>query len=257
MQIYSWNMLYRNRGLDRAFEFVSKSDFDIFCLQEVPENFLKRLQTLPYAIAYHIEMERLLPSGVSRNYSIILTKHRITSQGEISFPNYWPLLPLRARLFVQLMPSRYFSRIRSRGGHYADVIADGVTVRVVNLHLVQAHPAWRLKELEAALATLDQAKPSVVCGDFNTHSKPYTTLLNWILGGKISDFFFYRRERSKVDETIRTHGLTNPLEGKVTHDFSRSQLDHILISSSYRVTDASVIPERYGSDHHPIRVSIP
>lgn len=256
MQIYSWNMLYRNKELDRAFAFVAESDFDIFCLQEVPENFLKRLQTLPYAIAHCIEVERLLPSGVNRNYSVILSRHQIISEGEIPFPDYWSLLPLRARLFVHLMPSRYFSRIRNRGGHYADIVVDGIAVRAVNVHLVQAHSAWRLQELNTALTVLDSTKQRVLCGDFNTHSKPYTTLMNWILGGKMSDFFFYRRERMQVDETIRAHGLANPLAGKVTHDFSHSQLDHILVSSSYTITNASVIPERYGSDHHPIRVSI-
>lgn len=252
MQIYSWNMLYRNEEQDRAFEFIKESDFDIFCLQEVPEVFLARLRTLPYHLAAEVEVERLLPSGVNRNYVVTLSRYPILHDSVISYPDYWSLLPLRARLFVHLMPSRYFSRIRNRGGHYADVVVDGVTVRVVNVHLVQAHPAWRLQELATALSTLDPAKRSVVCGDFNTHSKPYTALINWILGGRISDFLFYQRERAQVDQTIRAHDLINPLAGKVTHDFSRSQLDHILVSSAFSVQSAQVIPDRYGSDHHPI-----
>ena len=37
MKIYSWNMLFRNTDLDRAFSFIKSLDFDVFCLQEVPE----------------------------------------------------------------------------------------------------------------------------------------------------------------------------------------------------------------------------
>src|ERR1035437_2322213 len=105
MIIYSWNMLCRNKELDRAFEFVSKSDFDIFCLQEVPEKFLQRLQTLLYFISFRSERELLYPQGSVHNYVVTLSKHSVTSQGEILFPEYWKILPLRSRFFVRIMPS--------------------------------------------------------------------------------------------------------------------------------------------------------
>ena len=114
-------MLFRNRELNRAFTFISESDFDIFCLQEVPEEFLKRLQTLPCSIAYRSDVERLFAHGIERNFIVILSKHPITAQGEIPFPDYWHLLPLRTRIFVRLMWPFYFSKIRNRGGLYADI----------------------------------------------------------------------------------------------------------------------------------------
>src|SRR3989344_3261965 len=137
MKIYSWNILYYNREFDRAFEFIAKSDFDIFCLQEVPETFLKRLQTLSCHVAFCSERELHLKGELRSNYIVILSKHPITAHNKIPFPDYWPLLPFRVRLFVKLMPSRLFTRVRNRGGMYADISLHGKTpIQVFNLHLI-------------------------------------------------------------------------------------------------------------------------
>lgn len=256
MKIYSWNMLYRNRELERAFEFVSKSDFDIFCLQEVPEDFLARLQTLSCHIAYLVDMEKVFPSSVVPAYNVILSRYPIEARGEVSFDDYWPLLPLRTRLFVRLMPSRLFSKIRNRGGLYVDVHAGEVLMRVFCLHLILAHPAIRLQEFERAMLERDHDKPSVVCGDFNILEQPHITPLNWILGGRVSDALLYTRERTRIEKRFVEHELHNAFSGKTTHPLSRSQLDHILVSNSFAIKSASVFPDRVGSDHHHICVEI-
>ena len=113
MKIYSWNILYRNKEAEQAFDFIAHADCEIFCLQEVPEDFLKRLQTLKCSIAYRIEVERLLPEGISKNYGVILSRYPVVNTGEIPFPDYWSQLPLRARFFVHMMPSKFFSKIRN------------------------------------------------------------------------------------------------------------------------------------------------
>ncbi|MBI4088720.1 endonuclease/exonuclease/phosphatase family protein [Candidatus Kaiserbacteria bacterium] len=249
-------MLYRNQELDRAFEFIAKSDFDIFCLQEVPEAFLKRLQTLPCSITYRSDVERLLPGGANRTFVVTLSKRPVTTQGEITFPEYWHLLPLRTRIFVYLMPDRFFSKIRNRGGLYTDVTIERASVRVFNLHLVLAQPAWRLKEFELAMAERDPSRPTIVCGDFNTIEAPHMSILNWILGGKVSDAFLHRRERIDIERRFVEHELINTLAGSITHQFSRSQLDHILVSHSFTIKNVSVLPDRIGSDHYPIRAEI-
>ncbi|MHB0865472.1 MAG: endonuclease/exonuclease/phosphatase family protein [Minisyncoccota bacterium] len=256
MIIYSWNMLYRNRELDRAFQFIMRSDFDIFCLQEVPEEILARLRTLSFNIAYRSDMEKVFPSGVVPMFNVILSRHPITDQGEISFADYQSLLPLRTRLFMRLMPSNLFSEIRNRGGLYVDIHEDGRPLRVFNLHLILAHPERRLEEFERAMLKHDPSRPTIVCGDFNVLEKPHITPLNWILGGRLSDALFYRRERTAIKRRFVEHHLQNALSGRVTHPLSRSQLDHILVSHSFSVTKADVLPDRIGSDHHPIRVEV-
>jgi len=256
MKIYSWNILYRNRELDRAFAFISKSDFDIFCLQEVPEEFLPRLQTLPYAIAYRLDTERIFPTSVERLYVVTLSKYQITGQGELPFPEYRDLLPLRTRVFIALMPNKFFSHIRDRGGLYIDCVVDGKTVRIFNLHLILANPRWRMKEFERAMLEHDPSRRTIVCGDFNILEKPHITPLNWLLGGKLSDTLLYSRERTHIEKRFVEHQLVNPLYGGVTHPLSQSQLDHILVSNSFFIQKAEIIPDRMGSDHHPIRVEI-
>ncbi|MCR4333751.1 MAG: endonuclease/exonuclease/phosphatase family protein [Patescibacteria group bacterium] len=254
MKIYSWNTLFRNKELDRAFEFISHADFDIFCLQEVSEEFLKRLQTLPYHLVYRTDVERLFKNGDVHNYIVILSTHPIASQGEIPFSEYWPLLPWRARIFVNLMPSRFFSKIRNRGALYADVTIHETVVRIFNLHLILAQPAWRLKEFEMAMAKRDPSKPTIVCGDFNTLQAPHITPLNWILGGDLADALLFSRERTHIEQRFVEHKLTNPLYGGITHPVSQSQLDHILVSHSFSIKHAEISPDRIGSDHHPIYV---
>lgn len=253
-------MLFRNRELDRAFEFISKTDFDIFCLQEVPEDFLKRLQTLStsvsYSIAYRSDVERLFPDGVKNNFVVTFSKYPITNKGEIQFPEYWHLLPLRTRIFVRLMRPFGFSMIRNRGGMFVDINAGGKSIRVMNLHLILAQPAWRLKEFEMAMAERDPSRPTIVCGDFNTIEAPHISILNWILGGKVSDAFLHKRERTEINKQFVQHELVNTLAGSVTHPLSRSQLDHILVSHSFTIKNASVLPDRVGSDHHPIMVEV-
>jgi len=256
MKIYSWNMLYRNRELDRAFDFISKSDFDIFCLQEVPEEMLARLMILPLAIAYRTDMEKLSESETTPMSNVILSRHQMAAQGEIPFPEYWELLSMRTRLFVHLMPNKNFSRIQNRGSLYADITMQGASLRVFCLHLVLAQPAWRLKEFETAMLQRDASRPTIVCGDFNTLEKPHITLLNWILGGRVSDALLHRRERTIIEKRFVEHKLQNALSGKITHPLSRSQLDHILVSHSFSIKNASVLPDRIGSDHHPICVEV-
>lgn len=257
MTIYSWNMLYRNRELDRAFEFIAHADFDICCLQEVPEAFLDRLKTLPYSLAYRIDVERLFTGRPVKNYVVILSKHPIEAQGEICFPDYWSLLPFYTRFFVRLMRPLGFSKVRNRGGVFADIRVPGNSLlRVFNLHLILANPSWRLKEFETAMAQRDSTRPAIVCGDFNTLERPHITPLNWMLGGRVTDTLFYKRERTHIEKRFIEHSLVNPLRGFSTHPFSRSQLDHILVSHTFSIKNASVLPDRTGSDHHPIRVEI-
>lgn len=254
MKIYSWNILFRNKRLDEAFEFVSSTDFDVFCLQEVPESFLARLETLPYSLVKRIDAERIVSSGITLCYNIILSKHPIVRQGELPFPNYWLELPLRSHLFVRLMRLFHFSELRNRGGLFADIQVPGRAepIRVFNLHLLLAHPERRAREFEQAMIEHHPSSPAIICGDFNIVESPKVSLLNWLFGGRLSDALFFTRERFSVEKRFVELELTNALRGKVTHPFSRSQLDHILVSSHFFVASAVVIPELNGSDHHPI-----
>jgi endonuclease/exonuclease/phosphatase family metal-dependent hydrolase len=57
----------------------------------------------------------------------------------------------------------------------------------------------------------------------------------------------YQRERTRLQKHFVEHRLTNPLYGGITHPFSQSQLDHILVSYSFSIKKADVLPDRIGS----------
>lgn len=248
-------MLFRNREQDRAFDFIANSDFDIFCLQEVPSVFLARLKTLPYHLVETTDVERLFGEVVP-NHLVVLSRYPITRAEPLAWPDYWPLLPLRTKIFVYLMRPWHWSRIQNRNGLSADIAAPSGSLHVFNLHTVLTNPSLRLQEFERVVAERDPARPGIVCGDFNTIESPRISILNWFVGGSPADALFWRRERTRIERCFVEHELVNPLRGSVTHPFSRSQLDHILVSHTFTIKNADVLKDRVGSDHHPIRVEI-
>ncbi len=253
MRIYSWNIFFRNGKLEQAFEFIKELDFDVLCLQEVPTEFLAKLQTLSAHVAFAPDVDRVYADHVERNYLVILSRHPIVSHS--SFALELPEPPLRTRLVVKAMRIANWTRIANRHGFYADIVMDGLDrpLRVFCLHLTLGHPEMRRREFEIAMREYDPLLPTIVCGDFNILDTPFVAPFNWLLGGSVSDAIRYQRERIAFEERIATLGLINPLSGQRTHVISR-QLDHILISHHLPVTSAHVVSDRHGSDHYPIHV---
>ena len=161
MKIYSWNIFFRNGKLERAIEFIRNLDFDVLCLQEVPEEFLYRLQKLPIHLAFAPDVDRIYPKRIERNYLVILSRHRIIFHNKFSLEV--PHQPLRTRLFVQAMRPIHWSRIRNRHGFFADIEIKGLStiVRVFCLHLILAHPEARRREFEIAMREYDPAHPTM------------------------------------------------------------------------------------------------
>lgn len=255
MKIYSWNIFFRNGKLARAFEFIRDLDFDVLCLQEVPEEFLTRLRELPLYLVFAPDVDRIFPHGTERNFLVILSRHPIVSHS--AFALGLPHRPLRTRLFVRAMRPLHWSRVANRHGFFADIQIPGSSTltRVFCLHLVLAHPEARRREFEIAMREYDPDIPTIICGDFNILDTPYVAPFNWLLGGRVSDAFRYRRERREFERRIETLGLANPLKGQRTHLLSR-QLDHILISQKFSIHASGVAEERMGSDHYPIHVEL-
>ena len=111
-------------------------------------------------------------------------------------------------------------------------------LRVINLHLPLMHPNIRAEEFEHILLQKNSQLPTIVCGDFNILEALHITPLNWLLGGRITDAVFPHRERTHIEKRFVAYKLTNALSGKITHQLSRSQLDHILVSHSFSIKNS-------------------
>lgn len=256
MNILSWNMLYRNEEVERAYTFISESGADIVCLQEVPEAFLHRLTSLPYTTLSATDREMAVEGHPATHYLVILSRYPVREEHSIPLPDYWATFPLRTRLYITIMPPTFAARMKGRTSLIATVDTPHGPLQVMNLHLFLASPAIRKAELEATLKERDPSLPLIVCGDFNIIESGTMAILNWILGGTLQDAYAYPRERREIEHFIATYDLRNPLRGNVTHDLARSQLDHILVSHHFRVENAAVVGDCYGSDHHPITVTL-
>ena len=255
MKIYSWNMLFRNRQLDAAFRVVAGLDFDVLCLQEVPEGFLQRLKGLPLHLASGPDVSRLFSQGTVHDSLVILSKHKILNTGTFQIPI--PNIPLRSKITIALMRPFGWSKIEGRGGLWADIETRELgVIRIIDAHFTLAHPAVRAQEFERTIERRAAASATIICGDFNIVESPRVSLINWLHGGSLLDSLLWWRERRQMEALFERNGFKNPLKNMTTHSFSASQLSHILIPDDFIVVEKKVLDERCGSDHYPVRVEI-
>lgn len=260
MIIYSWNMLFENKKQDEAIVFINESCFDIFCLQEVPHTFFLRLQSLPYFFSFIEESIVVSKHREFPIYSVTLSKHKIIHQGEILFDTPERTFKIMfTRFFINLFNKEKIIKIQNHKALYVDVQLDEKVsekvLRIFNLHLSLTYPKRRMEEIMQVMKSYKKGE-SIVCGDFNILERLHVGSLNWLLGGTLSDWFFYKRERITIESLFKHFDFNNPLRYKSTHPISHSQLDHILVPKEMVIQESAVIHRRYGSDHCPIRVRV-
>ncbi len=260
MKIYSWNVLRSNRKLPEVYSLIEDLDFDVLCLQEVTDEMLPHFQKMPFHIAYHIdrvaEVIHLFSKNKSEvNYVVILSKYEILNQHQIQFPKLLRTFNSNVFEFIMELLQKWES-ISNLGSVFVDVKINGREVRIFNVHLALWNPKTRANEFDHLMEYLPSAGSAVICGDFNILEYGPIKILNWLLGGTFGEGMPWYSERILFEERFEKFGFKNPLLGKVTHAFSRSQLDHILLPSDLKVLNACVIEDAHGSDHQPICVEI-
>lgn len=255
MKIYSWNVYCFNRKVPEVASYIEQLDFDVLCLQEVTPELLERLKAMPFHLAYHVDVIRLtLRKERYVNYVAILSKREFLNEGTLQFFDF--SLPLHTRLFVAFMAFFNWSFVTERGAVYTDIPYAGGTLRVFSVHLTLWGAGNRAKEFEAVIGHVEPEASTIVCGDFNVIEYGPMKILNWLLGAPLREGMPWYPERDLFEERFSEAGFHNPLRGSVTHRFSRSQLDHILLSKDLAVAHAFVEPDSHGSDHQPVSVTI-
>lgn len=253
MKIYSWNVLDRNASIPGAAKWVRELDFDVLCLQEVNEELLAELRTMPFHLAFVPEMKsRNIFGRTFIRYSAILSRYPLGEVERIELPHDPP--PLRTRAFIVLMTFMGFAFVSEHGALAVIVVQPSGPLQIICAHLTLRGPKNRKNEFRAVLGKRNPDLPAIVCGDFNIIEWGPLKILNWLLGGTFSEALPWYPERELFEERFGNAGFTNPLRGMSTHPFSKSQLDHILVSKDFEVQNASVLSARYGSDHQPVRI---
>lgn len=247
MKIYSWNVYCYNRQMPEVAMRIRTLDFDILCLQEVTPALLEELKRMPFYLTYHVDVLRFF--GKRRDYNYVAILSRVPHKGSGTFQFMDFPFPGHTRLFIAFMSLFKWSFLTERGAIYADYETAGQTLRVFSVHLTLWGPGNRQKEFDEVVRNIEPGKATVVCGDFNVIEYGPMKVLNWILGAPLAHAVPWYPERDLFEERFRDAGLTNALRGKITHPFSRSQLDHILVSKDIEVEHSSVDAERHGSDH--------
>jgi endonuclease/exonuclease/phosphatase family metal-dependent hydrolase len=258
MKIYSWNVLRSNRKLPEVYRFIENLDFDVLCLQEVTDEMLAYLTKMPFHIAYHVDrvaevIHLFSPNKSEVNYVVILSKYEILNQQQIQFPKLLRTFNSNVfEFFMELLQK--WESISNLGSVFVDIKVNGRELRIFNVHLALWNPQTRAKEFEHLMEYLPTAGATIVCGDFNILEYGPIKILNWLLGGTLEEGMPWYSERAIFEASFKKNGFSNPLLGKITHKFSRSQLDHILLPVNFSPIKACVIENSYGSDHQPIFV---
>jgi len=258
MKIYSWNVLYSNVHPERVMAFTQDLDFDVLALQEVPSWLLEKLSELPFHLAQSIDTIKTDSTGKEISmYLVVISRTPIRTSQSIPLPSEWytKSTALRVRITGRMLswhaPSKgktaLLAVLQNNQG-------EEIQVFCTHLTLMYATPALRLKEFDYMMQYVKKEIPLVVCGDLNTLELPHITLLNWLAGGTVSDWLFFKRERRMLMKRLQRYGLQNPLRGRITHPIAFSQIDHILIPSSCRVAQFKVLKDTRGSDHAPVMV---
>jgi endonuclease/exonuclease/phosphatase family metal-dependent hydrolase len=252
MKIYSWNVYYHSKTPEKQFEYIQNLDFDILCLQEVPKHLLERFEMLPYHAVSAIDIAYLSPKKERNVYAAILSRYPIPASGEITFPRI--ALPSRSRLLLKLRTG--WSDFHRQGSVYADINTGHGLVRVFSLHLSLSSPSDRKLQFDAVEKFFPKKAPVIIAGDFNIIERSSVKMLCWFTGSSVAEAMPWHRERSAVEARFKEWGLKNPLRKKVTHGFSHSQLDHVLVPHEAKVLKAEVVKKTYTSDHHPVMVEV-
>lgn len=248
MRVMSWNMYCYNRQNDAVVALVRDSGADIFFLQEVPAKLRDTLCGLYPHSHNTVDSERVYGGAELTNYNLILSRYPLSDTRTIPFD---PLpLKLRTKLAIFLMWPLGWARTWNRNAAAARAQTPLGDIAVVSAHLTLSSPTLRAQEFKKIMNEIDE--PVIVGGDFNVIEFPPLKILSWVLGAHIHEALPWFNERALWDQRFKNEGLVNRLRGTVTHAFSQSQLDHIVVSRSIPVVEQGRLSTLAGSDHAPI-----
>lgn len=240
-RLLCWNVYNRRRSQEAALDFCLASGAEIVCLQEADPTLadLFRRQAgwqvhLAADFAERGQVTHLLTATreASRGSAIALNPARRASPSPLGLLSRW----------VECIEALQVET------------ATGLTL--ANLHLSCAvGPGRRRDELARLLAALGRRQQQLVCGDFNSFAEGALKLAGPLCGFSWRD---YRgRERQDLAATLAAAGLTPLAKQAATFARFGLELDHVAVSADLLPgAGIEVLPDRQGSDHHPLLVTL-
>jgi endonuclease/exonuclease/phosphatase family metal-dependent hydrolase len=213
----------RRRRPERTLEVLNELDADVVALQEADRRFGSRSSAVPLPMIE--EESRYKPVELGR---------RAGSLG-------WHGNALLVRKEVEVLEHHLFQlpSLEPRGAVLAELLLDGLPIRVVGMHL-DLSGLWRRRQAQAILSHLaerDGGVPTILMGDLNEWS---------VAGGCLRDFgqyaqfapcgrsFHARRPIAQLDRIMATPDLEIVASGAHASPLARRASDHLPIWAELR-----------------------
>jgi endonuclease/exonuclease/phosphatase family metal-dependent hydrolase len=210
----------RRRRPERTIEVLNELDADVVALQEADRRFGSRASAIPLAM---------------------LEAHSDYKAVEIDTPTAgsigWHGNALLVRKAIAVREHHLFRlpSLEPRGAVLAEIVVDGIPMRVVGMHL-DLSGLWRRQQAQAILSHLDEredgAAPTVLMGDLNEWSTRGGCLREF---GAEHDFapcgrsFHARRPIAALDRIMVSRDLAVVASGVHRSHCSRRASDHLPI----------------------------
>lgn len=257
MKICSWNLLYTNKTSNKVLRFIRETDYNIYCLQEVPTETVKYLGKLGYNIEHCLDSAIFNSDKTEKDLShlVILSKPKISKK--IVIPHGKKSNTIRGALASYFICGFHMPDLIKTGFNsmYIDVEEKDRKYRVFNSHfkLMQGYKG-KVQDFKDLRRNLDHIP--IFCGDYNILDTYPVKMLNWANGHNLSEIVL-GSERKELDAILEANGLVNHFKGQKTYKSFHTQLDHIITPNFIKIGERKNHSDNlHGSDHHPIMIEV-
>lgn len=244
LKLLDWNVYVSNNEIERVLEFLLRENADVVCLQEVSPRLLETLtRETSYSLFKARDAYHKMDGDRNPSFLVLLTRHRVVGADAIVFKKQ-----KKRSLLVRILGFEEGLEFQ-----YADILCGEKCVRIFNTHLeCVASPKRRMAQFNE-VTRIFQKSMNIVCGDLNIFRGRYAFALRLLLGSWDE---LWDREHEFFGRVFGMHALRNIFEGAITHDFTRSQLDYVLVPEGAEVISQTVLSDSVGSDHRPMVVEL-
>jgi endonuclease/exonuclease/phosphatase family metal-dependent hydrolase len=227
-KIMTYNILNDKTLSDRTesiLRFIEFEDPDVLCLQEMNDEFCKKLKN-------KFPNRNIVSTDLKLNNITFMTKSQIVATNLITI-------------------NIHKQAINIILNNHQDVPISFVGIHLTSDYKSRAHDK-RKEQLALILSKIDKSYPTFLLGDFNADSDEIDTLKEEYHDSakKIED------EREILNNDYTYDPETNDLAKANTSTGFRRRFDRVYINKSYSVESYKVYSDNKDSDHYPLSITV-